>query len=245
MIIGCFRGFHIIVDLISQLSSPPLPLLQCHPIGVVPKKHSPEWRTIYHLSYPQGDSINDYIPKVPFSLSYIQVDDAISIIQSLGEGTFMAKTDLKSAFRLIPVHPDDWTLLGIYWPSHYFVDIYLPFGLRSSPFLFNQLSDGIEWILKHNYGIHHVIRILNVFFLLPNPSKITCFQSFSTLLWVFMSLNAPVVASKTVSPSQVIEFMSILLDSVRMEAHLPDDKLTHICIRHLLQSVAKVVGTLM
>ena len=45
------------------------------------------------------------IPKDPFSLSYVRVDDAISILQYLGRGAFMAKTDLKSAFRLIPIHP--------------------------------------------------------------------------------------------------------------------------------------------
>ena len=217
-------------------SFPPLPALQCHPVGVVPKKHSSDWRTIYHLSYPQGDSINDHIPKDPFSLSYVRVDDAISIIQSLGKGAFMAKTDLKSAFRLIPVHPDDWNLLGIYWQSRYFVDMYLPFGLRSSPFLFNQLSDSIEWILKHNYGLHHVIHILDDFFI-AEPSKVLCLESFSTLLRVFMSLNAPVVASKTIGPSQVLEFMGIVLDSVRMEARLPDDKLTR--IRDLLASFKK------
>lgn len=208
-------------------STPPLPDFQCHPVGVVPKKHSSEWRTIYHLSYPQGNSINDHIPKDPFSLSYVRVDDAISIIQSLGQGAFMAKTDLKSAFRLIPIHPDDWNLLGIYWQSQFYVDMYLPFGLRSSPFLFNQLSDGIEWILKHNYGIRHVIHILDDFFI-AEQSKFSCLNSFSTLLRVFMSLKAPVVPSKTIGPSQVIEFMGIVLDSVRMEARLPEDKLTRI-----------------
>ena len=25
-------------------------------MGVIPKKHSNEWQTIYHLSYPEGDS---------------------------------------------------------------------------------------------------------------------------------------------------------------------------------------------
>ena len=57
--------------------SPPLPNYRCHPIGVVPKQHSTEWRTIYHLSYPLGDSANDHIPKDPYSLQYVQVDDAI------------------------------------------------------------------------------------------------------------------------------------------------------------------------
>ena len=216
--------------------SPPLPNFQCHPVGVVPKKHSTEWRTIYHLSYPQGTSINDHIPKDPFSLSYVRVDDAISILQSLGRGVFMAKTDLKSAFRLIPIHPNDWSLLGIFWQSQYYVDMYLPFGLRSAPFLFNQLSDGLEWILKNNYGLQHVIHILDDFFI-AERSKLSCLSSFSTLLRVFMSLKAPVVASKTVGPSQVIEFMGIVLDSVRMEARLPQDKLAR--INELLSSFKK------
>ena len=80
--------------------SPPLPNFQCHPIGVVPKKHSTEWHTIYHLSYPPGDSVNDHIPKDPYSLQYVRVDDAIRILKSLGPGAYMAKTDLKSAFRI-------------------------------------------------------------------------------------------------------------------------------------------------
>ena len=93
--------------------SPPLPNFQCHPIGVVPKKHSMEWCTIYHLSYPLGDSINNHFPKDPYSLQHVRVDDAISILKSLGPGAYMAKTDLKSAFRIMPIHPDDWNLLGI------------------------------------------------------------------------------------------------------------------------------------
>ena len=82
----------------GPFSSPPLPDLQCHPIGVVPKKHSREWRTIYHLSYPEGDTINDRIPKDPYSLQYVRVDDVIAILRSLGPGSFMAKMDLKSPF---------------------------------------------------------------------------------------------------------------------------------------------------
>lgn len=181
-------------------------------------------KSIYHLSYPEGDSINDFIPKDPYSLQYVRVDDAIRILTTLGPGAFMAKTDLKSAFRLIPVHPSDWNLMGIYWQSQYYVDLYLPFGLRSAPFLFNQLSDALEWVLKHNYGLEHVIHILDDFFI-AESSRLACLESFSTLLKFFMSVQAPTVASKTIGPSQTLEFMGIVLDSVRMEARLPDDKL--------------------
>ena len=139
----------------------------------------------------------------------------------------MAKTDLKSAFRLIPIHPDDWNLLGVHWQSKFYVDLYLPFGLLSAPYLFNQLSEAFEWILKNNYGLKHVLHILDDFFI-AESNKLDCLTSFSTLLKVFMSLKAPVVASKTLGPSRVLEFMGIELDSIRMEARLPRDKLSRI-----------------
>ena len=47
--------------------------------------------------------------------NYITVDNAISIIQNLGQGCFMPKLDIKSAFHNIPVPPLDWELLGMKW----------------------------------------------------------------------------------------------------------------------------------
>ena len=52
-----------------------------------------------------------------------------------------------------------------------------------------------------------------------------------------MSVYGPVVASKTLGPSWVLEFMGIELDTTRMEARLPKDKLQH--TRDLLHSFAK------
>ena len=42
----------------------------------------------------------------------------------------MAKTDKESAFRIFPIHRDDWELLGMLWEDKYYVDLFLPFGLR-------------------------------------------------------------------------------------------------------------------
>ena len=50
----------------------------------------------------------------------------------------MAKVDLKSAFRMVPVHPTDWHLLGL--RDNYYIDTCLPFGLQSAPFLFNEIA---------------------------------------------------------------------------------------------------------
>ena len=117
---------------------PPFSNLQVYPIGVIPKKHSSEWRTIFHLSYPKHcpTSVNTHIPPESYSLQYIKVDHAIAILQHLGPGCFMSKLDIKSAFCNVPVHPSDWELLGMKWEGLDFFDMVLSFGLR---FLTNSL----------------------------------------------------------------------------------------------------------
>ena len=37
-------------------------------------------------------------------------------------GELMAKVDQKNAFRLCPVRPEDWHLLGIHWQGKYYID---------------------------------------------------------------------------------------------------------------------------
>lgn len=46
----------------------------------------------------------------------------------------MAKTDIASALCLIPVHPDEWYLLGMKWNNQVYIERQLHFGLRSALF---------------------------------------------------------------------------------------------------------------
>ena len=208
--------------------SPPFPNLQVYPIGVVPKKHSSDWRTIFHLSYPKhhSTSVNAHISPSDYSLHYITVDNAISIIQNLGQGCFMSKLDIKSAFRNIPVHPLDWELLGMKWQGMYYFDTVLPFGLRSAPYLFDQFSCMLEWVIKTKLGIPYVIHILDDFFFVTKPPRSDCLTALCNILCLFTELDIPVAPGKTFPPSTSLEFMGVLLDSNKMEARLPLDKLT-------------------
>ena len=61
----------------------------------------------------------------------------------------MAKLDLKSAYRMVPVHPEDSPLLGIQWKGETYSDQALPFGLRSAPIIFSAVADGLAWTLFH------------------------------------------------------------------------------------------------
>lgn len=84
--------------------------------GVIPKSGQPnKWRLIVDLSHPKGFSVNDGIPKNLCSMKYMKVDDAVKKIIDLGVGCRLAKIDVKSAFRLLPVHPIDRHLLAMEW----------------------------------------------------------------------------------------------------------------------------------
>ena len=92
------------------------------PLGLVPKKQQGDFRTIHDLSFPNGTSVNDGIPDIETSVRYGTVDDAIRLIKQAGPVCFLAKTDIKNAFRIIPINPADYHLLGIKWREFYYYD---------------------------------------------------------------------------------------------------------------------------
>ena len=54
----------------GPFTNPPFANLQVSPIGIVPKKHSDKFRTIFHLSFPKtGESINSFIEKDDFFIA--------------------------------------------------------------------------------------------------------------------------------------------------------------------------------
>ena len=87
--------------------------VQINRLGVVPKGcASGKWRLITDLSFPEGRSVNDGIDPLVCSLRYTTVNKVARAAGCLGVGTLLAKLDVRSAYRLIPVHPDDRPLLG-------------------------------------------------------------------------------------------------------------------------------------
>ena len=117
--------------IVGPFDTPPIPNLQCSGVGVIPKTGG--WRMIMHLSAPPDSSINDGIDKEEFTLRYATIDDAVQMINRLGSNSLLAKIDIKSAFRTLPVRVEDRELLGICWRQKYYVDCCLPFGLWSAP----------------------------------------------------------------------------------------------------------------
>ena len=159
--------------------------------GVIPKNHQPnKWRLIVDLSHPVDSSINGGIPKGLCSLKYITIDSAIDQIKQIGYGILMAKIDVKSAFRLLPVHPADRHLLSMKWNNQIFIDTCLPFGLQSAPKLFNVLANLLSWILEQQQ-VTPVMHYLDDFFTLGPCDSPLCANNLQS-----SSLGIPLALEK-------------------------------------------------
>ena len=197
------------------------------PFGVIPKKAKDKWRLIVDLSSPHGKSINDGIPQELTSLTYVTVDMIANRIMSMGRGTLMAKLDIKSAFRIVPVHPTDRLLLGMQWRGLIYVDAVLPFGLRSAPKLFNAIADAIQFIAR-SQGVEHITHYLDDYIVLGEANSEQCGRSLHTLVELCQCLGVPLAEEKLEGPATRLDILGITVDTVSMQLSLPEHKIQEI-----------------
>ena len=202
--------------------------VHCSPIGLIPKPAQPgKFRLIVDLSAPADHSVNDGIPPELCSLAYASVEDAACLLRHYGKGALMAKLDLRSAYRMVPVHPVDQSVLGLRWGGATVVDRALPFGLRSAPKIFNAVADGLSWALIQE-GVTHPIHYLDDFLFCGPPNSRICQDALSRALPISHRLGLPVAAEKVEGPATVITFLGIEVDSVAQELRLPQVKLVRL-----------------
>jgi len=202
--------------------------VHCSPIGIIPKRNKPgKWRLIVDLSAPEGTSTNDGVDKEACSLSYTSVDYIAARVASMGQGTQLAKMDIKQAYRMIPVHPCDRRLLGMRWRDGVFVDKTLPFGLRSAPLIFTAVADALQWAMEER-GVTFTEHYIDDFITLGAPDSDECARNVQLMLQTCGDAGVPVEDSKSEGPTSSLTFLGIEVDSVAMVLRLPADKLTQL-----------------
>ena len=140
----------------GPFKAPPFPTFWVSPLGL-------EFRLIHHLSFPPGTSANDGILPEHATLTYSRVDDAICLTKRLGWGCLLAKTDIQSAFRIIPISPRDYNLLGMVWQGNFYYDRAMPMGCASSCHTFEMFSTALQRVSQNRLNIVHLIHILDDF----------------------------------------------------------------------------------
>ena len=159
--------------------------------------------------------MNTSIPRDKVSVQYSTVGDAIAHIKEVGVDAHLAKTNIKSAFRIVPFHPDDHHLLGMRWNGMFYYDTTLPMGRSMSCAIFESFSTAI-----YKLDIPRMVHVMDDF-LISAASE----REVSTQLKRFLEFSEECGIPRDGGPDQKLAFLGITLDVSQSLAMLPEDKL--------------------
>lgn len=83
------------------------------------------------------------------------------------------------------------------------------------------------WILRENYGISNILHLLDDFLTINSPD-FEATRKMALVHHVFAKLGIPLSNKKTMGLSTELEYLGIILDTDRVEARLPEEKLVRI-----------------
>ena len=172
-----------------------------------------------------GLGVNSYIEieKQKFQT----IDDAVALLQ---KGYYMAKVDLRHAYRSVPVHPANHQALGLKWKFKgcakytYLMDTRLPFGGKSAPGIFHRLTQAVRRMMARR-GFTMVVVYLDDF-LVIGKSHSECQTAYNVLCELLVSLGFQLSSSKVVPPCQCLTFLGVQFDTICLSLSLPVKKLT-------------------
>lgn len=180
---------------LGRMSGPftnmPILTLRTSPIGLVNKSDG-SFRLIMHLSFPNGCCVNDFVDPNETSVKYTSFDEVIDMVSSLGKGARLGVQDIKSAFRLLPISPGDFDLLGIYFDGNFYVDKSLPFGCSIACALFEKFSTFLHWLVVSSAGKHSVKHYLDDFIFGGSANSDDCLVLMNTFTELCNELGVPI-----------------------------------------------------
>ena len=198
-------------------------------IGLVPKDRGHDTRLIFHLSFPcTGDSVNSGMPEDFCSVKYPDFSEAVKRCIEEGKFCFIAKSDMKRAFRNLGILPSQWCLLvmratspldnKVYW----FFDKCLPFGASISCAVFQAFSDCIAHIVKFKTN-KIPINFLDDFFFVAKL-RTMCNKQVEIFLDICQEIRFPVSLEKTYWATTFLGFLGLIIDMVNQFVAIPVDK---------------------
>ena len=186
-----------------------------NPLGLVPKtildpKNPDSYRMITDLCC---SGINAQIDQDLSWVQYTKFDAIIQTCLKKQAGCYLAKTDIKSAFRIVPVHPDDWVHLGARCRSFYFMDKCLPFGFATSCAIFEEIARALEALVKERLTSQSVNHYLDDYIGCDQTIPLTN-QVVHTLVDVAMHLGIPIAWETMVWATTCLQFLGLDVDTI-------------------------------
>ena len=198
---------------------------------LVPKDET-DTRLIFHLLYPRdgsNSSVNANTPREWCTVKYPDIDTAIRLLLNLGKQAVMAKSDLKSAFRLLGMSKKSWPWLVMMAKNpidgkiYYFFEKCLPFGSAISCAIFQAFSDALAHIVRFKME-QDLVNYLDDY-LFAAIRKLWCDHQLEVFLETCSEINFPVSHDKTIRATTVIVFLGFLLNAENQTLSLPVGKI--------------------
>ena len=211
------------------------------PIGLVPKDGGKDTRLIFHLLYPRvgKTSVNANTPPEICSVKYPDFNDAIQLCLQAGRSCFIAKSDMKSAFRNLGIKRKHWKFLIMKAKSpidgkvYYFVDKCLPFGASISCSHFQRFSNAVKHIVQYKTS-KKLVNYLDDF-LFAALRKFMCNSQVKVFLQVCETIAFPISLEKTFWGSNKMVFLGLLIDTINQLVCIPVEKIEK--ARLLIESI--------
>ncbi len=209
---------------IGWFEAPPFVNLRCSPLAVVPKLDAGKRvgsRRILDCSAPEGASLNDFIQKL--ECKCIDFEAAVAMVADAGPGALLAKFDVDSAFRIVPVRVDDLHLLGFEHLGRFAFDSVCSFGTRTSPALWERVASALNFVLVRVDGVTRTAHWVDDFLCVWNSSE-DAKSGFAAVLARCARLGIPVKLAKTVFPCTALTFAGFLFDTVKGTISITEDR---------------------
>jgi hypothetical protein len=182
---------------------------------VIPKK-SGGFRPIVNLK-----PLNCFIRYEHFKME--NLDSARFILR---KGDWMAKLDLKDAYLTVPVHPSHQKFLRFEWRGRIYQFNCLAFGLAPAPRCFSKILKVVAAHLRRQ-GLRMIVYLDDI--LIINSSKERTKADVVKVIELLQHLGFLINWEKSiVDPAQILEYLGLVVDSVRLSFALPQLKATSV-----------------
>lgn len=103
----------------------------------------------------------------------------------------MAKVDIESAFRLLPIHPEDFCQLGFQFEGSYYIERDLSMGCVVACTHFEDFSTFLDWAIRSRSGCPYVLHYLYDFLFIGPSESGTSKRLLSKFVAICESLGIP------------------------------------------------------
>ena len=109
----------------------------------------------------------------------------------------MARSDIKSAFHLLPVHPNAFDLLGISTYGDLYYDKCMPMGCSISCVTFERFSTFLEYCTRRGAGTRNILHYLDDILFVGRLDSLECARALCSVGIVCKDFGVPIAKDKT------------------------------------------------